>query len=89
VWPDSSLHCYFGYFCRADDTERLCQSLDLQQMQQLGESASAEADAAARAVLLQGAIQQLDEREEEEVRQKEAKKREAEAALKVCGVPTA
>jgi hypothetical protein len=53
-------------------------------MQQLGESASAEGDAAARAALLQGAIQQLEEREEAAVRQKEAKKQEAEAALKVC-----
>jgi hypothetical protein len=53
-------------------------------MQQLGEAASAEGlDAAARAALLQGALQQLIAREEEEVRQKEAKKREAEAALKV------
>jgi hypothetical protein len=52
-------------------------------MQQLGEAASAEGDAAARAALLQGAIHQLEEREEEAVRQKEAKKQEAEAALKV------
>lgn len=33
---------------------------------------------------VQGALSQLDEREAEEARQKEQKKREAEAALKVC-----
>lgn len=38
----------------ADDTERLCQTLDLQQLQQLVETAGAEGmDAAARAAALQ------------------------------------
>jgi hypothetical protein len=34
--------------------------------------------------MLQGALIALDDREAEEARQKEAKKREAEQALKVC-----
>ncbi|KAF6264387.1 DnaJ-domain-containing protein [Scenedesmus sp. NREL 46B-D3] len=66
-----------------DDTERLCQSLNLQQMQRLGEAASAAGtDAAGRAALLQEALQQLEQREEEQVALKDAKKQEAEAALK-------
>ncbi|WIA15047.1 hypothetical protein OEZ85_001747 [Tetradesmus obliquus] len=65
-----------------DDTERLCQSLDLSQMQQLGEAATAATEPAARAAVLAGAVAALDEREEQADRQKEEKKREAEAALK-------
>ncbi|WIA35239.1 hypothetical protein OEZ86_003700 [Tetradesmus obliquus] len=65
-----------------DDTERLCQSLDLSQMQQLGEAATSATEPAARAAVLAGAVAALDEREEQADRQKEEKKREAEAALK-------
>ncbi|KAF8060498.1 histidine--tRNA ligase [Scenedesmus sp. PABB004] len=66
-----------------DDTERLCASLDLSALQALGDAASAEGvDPAARAALLAAAVAGLDAREEDEARAREAKKREAEAALK-------
>jgi H2-forming N5,N10-methylenetetrahydromethanopterin dehydrogenase-like enzyme len=50
-------HCYLCYRAcyraPADDTEKLCQTLDLQQLQELVEAAGAEGlDAAARAALL-------------------------------------
>lgn len=77
------MFCWLG--CGdADDTERLCQSLDLQQLQQLAEAVSADGlGAAGRAALLQQALKDLIAREEGEARQKEQKKKEAEEALKV------
>lgn len=68
----------------ADDTEKLCQSLDLQQLQQVCDAASAAGlDAAGQAAALADAVKAQQQRVEQEAAEKEQKKKEAEQALKV------
>lgn len=72
-------HCCFY----ADDTEKLCQALDLQQLQQLCEAASAAAGQDAIAAVLADAVRALQSAAEREATEREHKKRETAKALKV------
>lgn len=79
------LHPYLPTPLCTDDTERLCASLDAASLSSLSDAATAEgADADERRALLAAALARLELREAEEAADREAKKREAEVALKVC-----
>jgi hypothetical protein len=80
VFADSRFmfHCHYS-----DDAEKLCQCLDLQQLQQVCNLAAVAVEASVRQQALQQALQEQLQREEDEVMLKEQKKKEAAAALKV------